>query len=168
MSKIQGNRWGKWCLMIVVMFMTMAFHGLNAQNTIIVSKAKLRLYVVSANGDTLCNFPCAVGMNFGNKEKSGDWKTPEGEFRVTEIRDSRTWCHDFKDGYGCRKGAYGPWFIRLYVPGFTGIGIHGTCFPESIGSRCSEGCIRLRNEDLVELKKYVKVNMKCVIERDLF
>ena len=85
---------------------------------------------------------------------------------VCQIQDSRAWVHDFHDGAGARAGAYGNWFIRLKVPGASGIGIHGTCFPESIGTRSTEGCIRLRNEDLNKLVKYVKVGMECVIEKD--
>jgi lipoprotein-anchoring transpeptidase ErfK/SrfK len=140
----------------------------SAQNKIIVSKSKLRLYVVSPRGDTLCNYPCAVGKYYGDKKKPGDYRTPEGTFKVIQIQDSRTWKHDFLDGYGNRDGAYGPRFIRLSVPGFTGIGIHGTCFPESIGSRCTEGCVRLLNDDVMKLISYVEVNNTvCVIEKDM-
>jgi lipoprotein-anchoring transpeptidase ErfK/SrfK len=35
--------------------------------------------------------------------------------------------------------------------GRTGFGIHGTIEPESIGTRASRGCIRLLNEDVIEL-----------------
>ena len=137
----------------------------SVQRKIVVSKQQLRLYVVEGK-DTICNFPCAAGSNLGNKTKVGDCKTPEGTFSICQIQDSRTWVHDFHDGAGARAGAYGNWFIRLKVPGASGIGIHGTCFPESIGTRSTEGCIRLRNEDLNKLIKYVKVGMECVIEKD--
>lgn len=135
------------------------------QRKIVVSKQQLRLYVIESR-DTLCNFPCAAGSNLGDKTKAGDRKTPEGTFLVAQIQDSHTWRHDFHDGHGSRAGAYGGWFIRLKVPGASGIGIHGTCFPESIGTRSTEGCIRLRDEDLDQLIKYVTVGMECVIEKD--
>ena len=61
-------------------------------------------------------------------------------------------------------GAYGPWFIRLKT-GWNGIGIHGTHDPGSIGTDVTEGCIRLQNKDVEELKKqYIKVGLPVVIE----
>lgn len=137
-----------------------------ANNYIVVSKQKLMLYVVNTKQDTLCAINCAVGTNYGNKQEKGDKKTPEGTFKITKIQKSKTWTHDFNDGFGYRKGAYGPWFFRLKVPNFVGIGIHGTCFPNSIGTRSSEGCIRLRNEDILILKQFVYIGMKCIIEED--
>ena len=81
----------------------------------------------------------------GNKEKPGDMKTPEGLFSVQQIQDARAWTHDFGDGKGEIRGAYGSHFIRLKTPGHRGIGIHGT-------------------HDLLELvKKYVYVGMPVVI-----
>lgn len=47
--------------------------------------------------------------------------------------------------------------MRLKVPGFRSIGIHGTNEPESIGTRASQGCVRLRNEEIVRLKELVRV-----------
>lgn len=96
-------------------------------------------------------FPVAVGKNPGDKQAVGDNRTPEGQFAVSSIEDSRKWTHDFGDGKGAVKGAYGPWFVRLATPGWKGIGIHGTHDPASIGTAATEGCIRLRNADLVRL-----------------
>ena len=130
-------------------------------------KEQLMLYVVCSKNDTLFSAPIGVGSNYGDKQEEGDRKTPEGTFKVVKIHDSSKWTHDFKDRYGIRKGAYGPFFIRLMTPRFTGIGIHGTCFPEQIGTRCSEGCIRMNNSDVVKLKNFVFVGMQCIIEKDL-
>ena len=47
--------------------------------------------------------------------------------------------------------------MRLKMPKFRSIGIHGTNEPESIGTRASMGCVRLHNDKVLELKKYVKV-----------
>ena len=137
-----------------------------AQNKIIISKSKFELYVVNLYNDTVCTMPCGIGKNIGQKKKRGDEKTPEGTFTISMIQDARKWMHDFKDGVGMRKGAYGTWFIRLKVPHFNGIGIHGTCFPESIGTRCSEGCIRLKNEDVNKLITYIKQGDQVIIEKD--
>lgn len=136
-----------------------------AQRKIVISKQRFELYVIEVQ-DTIFKCPVGVGKNYGNKQKKGDNKTPEGAYKVSMIQNSTSWTHDFHDGHGQRRGAFGPWFIRLKTPGFGGIGIHGTCFPESIGTRCSEGCIRLYNEDVSKLKRLVKVGMTCEIEAD--
>ncbi len=141
--------------------------SIHSQNKIVISKQRFMLFVVNSKCDTLFSAPIGVGSNYGNKQKKGDRKTPEGTFKIVKIQDSSKWTHDFKDGYGIRKGAYGPFFFRLKTPRFAGIGIHGTCFPEQIGTRCSEGCIRMNNSDVVKLKQYVFVGMLCVIERDM-
>ena len=44
-----------------------------------------------------------------------------------------------------------------------GIGIHGTHDPESIGTMVTQGCVRLWNEDLEELKGRVFIGMKVII-----
>ena len=73
---------------------------------------------------------------------------------VEEICDASYWTHDFGDGKGQIAGAYGPWFISLDT-GWIGIGIHGTHDPASIGTMASEGCIRLRDQDVAELKQLI-------------
>ena len=135
------------------------------QRRIIVDKPHLMLYVVEQT-DTIFKAPVCVGKNLGDKVKSGDCRTPEGKFTVSQIQSSKAWTHDFKDGKGERKGAYGPWFIRLKMPRWTSIGIHGTCFPERIGTRDSEGCIRLNNDDLLVLKPLVEIGMPVEILPD--
>ena len=119
----------------------------------------------------------AVAKNPGDKQKTGDNRTPTSwgsavaiparyagaamgvpstqvPFVVEEICDASYWTHDFGDGKGVIEGAYGPWFISLDT-GWIGIGIHGTHDPASIGTMASEGCIRLRNEDVAELKQLI-------------
>lgn len=153
---------------IVILLLFWGFSlAIQAQNRIVISKEKFLLFVVNSNCDTLFSAPIGVGSNYGNKQKKGDRKTPEGIFKIVKIHNSSKWTHDFKDGYGIRKGAYGPFFFRLKTPRFSGIGIHGTCFPEQIGTRCSEGCIRMNNSDVVKLREFVFVGMQCVIEKDM-
>lgn len=106
----------------------------------------------------------SIPLPADDKEKPGDMKTPEGLFSVQQIQDASAWTHDFGDGKGEIRGAYGSHFIRLKTPGHCGIGIHGTHDPASIGTRATEGCVRLNNSDLLELvKKYVYVGMPVVI-----
>ena len=49
------------------------------------------------------------------------------------------------------------------MPGQKGIGIHGTHDNTSLGKRASEGCIRLNNNDLIDLVKNIKTNTVVVI-----
>ena len=115
-------------------------------------------------GDELVkNYSVAVGRNPGDKRRAGDHRTPVGQFRVQSIENSQRWKHDFGDGNGMIDGAYGPWFIRLDT-GWKGIGIHGTHDPDSRGSMATEGCIRMSNEEVQELKRYAYKNMRVVIE----
>ncbi|GHT20134.1 L,D-transpeptidase [Bacteroidia bacterium] len=130
---------------------------------IVVSKQEMRLLMYDYTGKEMFRFPMACGQGLGNKEQRGDMRTPEGIFRVSEIQKADHWEHDFRDGKGAIKGAYGPFFIRLEVPGHTGIGIHGTHDPTSLGARATEGCIRLNNSDLERLVKKVHPGTVVII-----
>jgi lipoprotein-anchoring transpeptidase ErfK/SrfK len=127
-----------------------------------IDKGNYSLYLYRGNGVEK-NYRVAVGKNPGNKERSGDNRTPNGIFTVQSIENASGWSHDFRDGKGVIKGAYGPWFIRLRT-GWRGIGIHGTHDPDSRGSMVSEGCIRMLNNELEELKQFAFKDMKVVIE----
>lgn len=130
---------------------------------IVISKEDMNLRLIDFKGREVAKYPIACGQNYGNKETTGDMRTPEGLFHVTEIERSSGWVHDFLDGNGEIRGAYGPFFIRLEVPGFSGIGIHGTHKPESIGTRDTEGCIRLNNDDLKALVPQIHIGMAVFI-----
>lgn len=130
---------------------------------IVVEKESLKLHLYDYKGKELKQYGISCGKGYGNKQKRGDMRTPEGIFHVSEIENATTWGHDFKDGKGRIEGAYGPWFIRLEVPGHKGIGIHGTHKPESIGTRDTEGCVRLQNADIDDLRKRVHVGMVVVV-----
>ena len=141
---------------------------------ILISKPEYRLYVCEVvDGDTVkrAHFPVCVGKAKGQKQKKGDMKTPEctaeNPFTITEIVDASNWHHDFGDGRGSIL-SYGHWFMRLKTPGHSGIGIHGSTNNESsVPGRGSEGCIRLRDNDLIQLKeKYAFVGMRVVILPD--
>ena len=152
-------------LFIIMLLGTVPLLAL-CRNRIVVSKKALMLYVLNEKGDTVFQRSIACGENHGNKTSIGDKKTPEGDFKITKMYDATSWKHNFGDGKGTRIGAYGPLFFRLNVPGFKDIGIHGTIFPESIGTRSSEGCIRMRNEDIKALYRYCYIGMPVTIEKD--
>lgn len=133
---------------------------------IYVDKEKLTLTYYNDNDEVVDVFPVCVGKNYGQKRCQGDLKTPEGTFSVQRIQDSSRWAHTYNDWKGPGPGPYGPKFIRLRTPGCSGIGIHGTNEPETIGTRNSEGCVRMRNEDVLKLASMVKPGTKVVISAD--
>ena len=130
---------------------------------IVVSKASCELVLLSSGGEVICRCGCACAVNMGPKKVRGDHKTPEGVFKINELLYAKNIPHDFHDGKGPIAGAYGPWFLRLDVPGFRDIGIHGTHLPQSIGTRATEGCIRVCNEDIIRIKSLVKVGTTVII-----
>ena len=111
-------------------------------------------------------YSIAVGKNPGDKQRIGDYRTPTGNFKIVSIENASGWSHDFRDGKGKIKGAYGPWFLRLDAKGWKGIGIHGTHDPDSRGTNATEGCIRLSNEDIAELRQYAYKNMPVTIREN--
>ena len=144
---------------------------------------KLELFE-KGNDSPIKIYDIAVAKNPGDKKKTGDNRTPTSwgnvisipksytgakfgvsskivPFRVEEICDASSWTHDFNDGKGVIEGAYGPWFISLDT-GWDGIGIHGTHDPESIRTNASEGCIRLKNKDVSELKRIIHSDNKGI------
>ena len=128
-----------------------------------IDKGSLTLKLYDKEGKLRMKFPVGVAINYGNKRRKGDHRTSEGDFKISVIQRSSGWTHDFRDGKGVIKGAYGPWFIRLKTPITNQIGIHGTHLPESIGTRCSEGCIRMNNDDLLKLREKVFPGLKVRI-----
>ena len=127
------------------------------------SKYQLKLY---DDKKLIKTYRIAVGKNPGDKMRVGDHRTPVGRFKIVSIEPSSTWKHDFRDGKGEIAGAYGPWFLRLDAKGWRGIGIHGTHDPDSRGTMATEGCIRLSNEDISELRKYAYRNMPVTIREN--
>ena len=51
-------------------------------NIIVISKQDMQLNLINYKGDTLFCAPIAVGKAYGNKQKQGDMRTPEGVFKV--------------------------------------------------------------------------------------
>lgn len=128
-----------------------------------IDKQTMTLTAYRADGSVQARFGVCTGKGYGNKRRRGDMKTPEGVFSIQQIQDASSWTHDFGDGLGVIEGAYGPWFLRLRTPGHSGIGIHGTHKPASIGTRDSEGCIRLANENIDSLRRMVTVGETVII-----
>jgi hypothetical protein len=87
------------------------------------------------------------------------WPTPAGEFYV---RNKLT---DFDDaiygpvafGTSARSAVLTDWPAGGFV------GIHGTNEPELLPGRVSHGCIRMRNEDILELARLMPVGTQLTI-----
>lgn len=131
--------------------------------SLVVTKSAYRISLLD-NGTPIKEYNCAVGRNPGQKTKTGDARTPEGTFKVESINPSSDWVSD-EDG----KGAYGPWFITLDTRELSkgewnGIGISGTNKPEGLGRASSAGSVRVRNSDIEEIKKFVKVGTIVTIK----
>lgn len=108
--------------------------------------------------------------HYEDGEKTGDWPvavgaggspTPTGEFTVGEKRHKPTWHNPDPGGWGSdmpavvEPGPENPLGLRAlnwYDNGAdTLIRFHGTAATDSIGRAASQGCVRLRNDDVVEL-----------------
>lgn len=138
----------------------------------VISKKEFRLYVYE-NKKLIAHFPVCYGKNPAAKTRQGDMATPEctedNPFSISEIKDASTWCHDFGDGRG-NIPSYGHWFMRLLLNGSLAdnhsIGIHGsTNNAESVPGRDSEGCIRLRDADIMTLHdKYAEIGTPVIVK----
>jgi lipoprotein-anchoring transpeptidase ErfK/SrfK len=131
--------------------------------SLVVTKSAYRISLLD-NGTPIKEYNCAVGRNPGQKTKTGDARTPVGTFKVESINPSSDWVSD-EDG----KGAYGHWFITLDTRELSkgewnGIGISGTNKPEGLGRASSAGSVRVRNSDIEEIKKFVKVGTVVTIK----
>jgi len=113
----------------------------------------MQKYVLAWNLEE--EYKVSTGKNYGNKQKVGDRKTPEGVFQITQIQNSENWEYE-------GEKAYGPKFLRLETP-WEGIGIHGTNEPEKLGNPASHGCIRMESSEVKELSMQTKIGTKVFI-----
>lgn len=121
----------------------------------------LTVHRASETGPVERTFRVSVGRNpdLQDKKAKGDFRTPEGRFTIQSIHPATTWLHN-----GVR--AYGPWFVRLKTPGWSGIGIHGTNEGDKLGTPASDGCIRLATEEIRLLReKYVAIGGSVIVRR---
>jgi len=95
-----------------------------------------------------------------------DNRTPKGEFTVGQLMVKPDW-YPPEGGiikYGEKGHLIGErWIGFRNQPGAVGIGIHGTNEPETIGTACSNGCIRLHNKDVVEFFDFVVAGARVTI-----
>jgi len=114
---------------------------------IVISKGRRKLYLFD---DKKLFKVYAIGIG-----KQG--RTPTGMFKTGGKRKNPDWYSPKgKVPYGDSKNVLGTRWIRLNPSGKTsrkisGLGIHGTWAPESIGKAKSNGCLRMLNKDIEEL-----------------
>lgn len=134
------------------------------QSFIIVDKATMKVYLYDRFGREIKNYGMACSRCYGTKHKKGDNRTAEGFFSAEGIYDSTEWLYTDDNGNTSPvKGQFGPRFIRLLIPYTRAIGIHGTSSPWSIGGRRSHGCIRLTNENILDLVNRVEVGTPIIV-----
>ena len=131
---------------------------------IIVDKQAMQLALFDRFGREELRYGIACGKNYGTKSRKGDCRTSEGFFSAEGIYDSTDWLYTDDNGRTSKKkGQFGPRFVRLLIPETRAIGIHGTCAPGSIGRRTSHGCVRVKNENILELVKHVTIGMPVIV-----
>ncbi|MFC6332044.1 L,D-transpeptidase [Paenibacillus septentrionalis] len=105
---------------------------------IIVDLSDRRLYLLD-NDVVVRGFPVGIGRMVT--------QTPVGEFTI--INKQRN-----------PGGPFGAFWMGLSKPSY---GIHGTNNPASIGHEVSHGCIRMYNQDVLELASLVPVGTRVTI-----
>lgn len=129
---------------------------------IVVDKERMLVILYDKYGRVEKEYKMACAKNYGTKQGEWDSRTPEGFFSAQGVYDSTDWLFKDKDGKVSQKrGQYGPRFIRL--KNGKGVGIHGTCSPGALGRRVSHGCIRIHNDNILELVEYVEKGMPIIV-----
>lgn len=129
--------------------------------TIVVRNSERALYLVRSFGAPL-RFRVAVGKPgrawVGTAKIRGKYRQPSWSPPAVVKRD-HPHLPNFIAG-GTPKNPMGP---RAMVLDRSQYAIHGTNRPSSIGTYASYGCIRMRNEDIVELYDHVGVGTQVVV-----
>jgi lipoprotein-anchoring transpeptidase ErfK/SrfK len=97
-----------------------------------------------------------------------EYMTPTGLFEVTELRYEPTWINPSPDGWGkdmpemIPPGPNNPLGVRAINWSAPAIRFHGTSATYSLGYNASHGCVRMANEDVIELYDLVEVGTPIV------
>jgi lipoprotein-anchoring transpeptidase ErfK/SrfK len=147
------------------------WRGSERPGTIVVNVPERRLYLVEGGGRAL-RYAVGVGreeaLNFhgsaviGHKEKWPRW-TPTASM-IAAMPRYRPYSGGMAGGLGNPLGARA---LYLYRDGRdTYFRLHGTNEPESIGHAVSSGCIRLFNQDIIDLYNRVPVGTHVTVVQD--
>jgi hypothetical protein len=97
-----------------------------------------------------------------------EYPTPEGIWEVTEKRYLPTWVNPDPEGWGkdmpasIPPGPGNPLGLRALNWSAAAIRFHGTSATYSLGYNASHGCVRMANEDVIELYDMVDVGTPIV------
>jgi lipoprotein-anchoring transpeptidase ErfK/SrfK len=137
-----------------------SYDGNEAPGTIIINTPERLLYLVEGGGRAL-RYGIGVGRpgftwagvhNVTNKREWPDWTPPD------DMLKRRPDLPRHMEG-----GPENPLGARAMYLGSTLYRIHGSNEPWTIGTAVSSGCIRMRNEDVIDLYDRVKVGAKVVV-----
>jgi lipoprotein-anchoring transpeptidase ErfK/SrfK len=140
-----------------------AYPTREAPGTVVVDTPNTYLYFVLGNGQAV-RYGIGVGrdgfrwsgtQHVARKAEWPDWHPP------AEMVARQPYLPRFMAG-----GPSNPLGARALYLGNSIYRIHGTNAPSTIGGRVSSGCIRMLNEDVVDLYQRVKVGTKVVVLPD--
>jgi lipoprotein-anchoring transpeptidase ErfK/SrfK len=130
--------------------------------TVVVSTRERRLYLVLGKGQAL-----RYGIGVGR-----DGFTWAGTSTVTDKREWPDWTPPAEMirrrpdlPRHMRGGPANPLGARALYLGDTMYRIHGSNEPHTIGTAATSGCIRLTNEDVIDLYNRVKIGATVVVQR---
>jgi lipoprotein-anchoring transpeptidase ErfK/SrfK len=137
-----------------------SYDGNEPAGTVIVDTRQRLLYLVQADGRAMRygigvgrpGFTWAGVKTISAKREWPDWRPP------TEMLKRRPDLPAFMAG-----GPQNPLGARAMYLGSTLYRIHGSNEPWTIGTAVSSGCIRMRNEDVIDLYSRVNVGTKVVV-----
>jgi lipoprotein-anchoring transpeptidase ErfK/SrfK len=139
-----------------------SYEGPHRPGTILVSTAERRLYFVLP-GKRAVKYGVGVGRpgfewggtkTITRKAEWPDWRPP------AQMRKRRPDLPAFMPG-----GPENPLGARAMYLGSSLYRIHGSNEPETIGQAVSSGCIRMMNEDVIDLYSRVRVGTRVVVVR---
>jgi lipoprotein-anchoring transpeptidase ErfK/SrfK len=136
------------------------YHGKEAPGSIVINTPEKYLYLVQENGRALRygvgvgkpGFSWAGTHEVTAKREWPDWRPPK------EMLERRPDLPHYMAG-----GPDNPLGARAMYLGSTLYRIHGSNEPWTIGTSVSSGCIRMRNEDVIDLYERVKVGTKVTV-----
>ena len=123
-----------------------------AKFNILVNKTKNTLALKKSGGETIKTYTVSTGKDFS---------TPTGTFKIEEKLVSPVW---YKVGAIVEPDSaeyeLGSRWMGISLEGY---GIHGTNDDSTIGKHITKGCVRMRNEDVIELFAIVPTGTEVVI-----
>jgi lipoprotein-anchoring transpeptidase ErfK/SrfK len=140
---------------------TVSYEGAEAPGTIVVKTSERRLYLVLPDGKAV-RYPVGVGRAGkqwqGQSEVDGAYVEPAWA-PTAEIKRDNPSVPDLIPG----GSSHNPMGARALTLTGGEYAIHGTNRPQSVGTYASYGCIRMFNEDIVDLFGRVRVGTQVVV-----